>query len=94
MEEVKVYTEKEAVIKLGDANWQVKNNGLEIKLEFGSFVEAFGFMTKVAILAEKHNHHPEWFNVYNKVNIRLSTHDHGGITDQDFKLLKLIDNQK
>lgn len=94
MEEVKVYSEIEAKEELINSEWEVKDNGLEIKLVFGSFVEAFGFMSKVAILAEKQNHHPEWFNVYNKVNIRLTTHDKGGITAADFNLAELIDKQK
>jgi 4a-hydroxytetrahydrobiopterin dehydratase len=59
---------------------------------FGNFIEAFGFMTKVALLAEKANHHPEWTNVYNKVDIKLSTHDAGNIiTDKDRKLAETID---
>lgn len=53
---------------------------------FGNFVEAFAFMTAVAIEAEKRNHHPEWSNVYNKVNVTLTTHDSGGVTEQDVAL--------
>lgn len=60
------------------------------EFKFPSFVAAFGFMTQVAILAEKANHHPEWFNVYNKVNISLTTHDAGGISTRDFALAKQI----
>jgi 4a-hydroxytetrahydrobiopterin dehydratase len=59
---------------------------------FGNFIEAFGFMTKVALLAEKANHHPEWTNVYNTVVIKLSTHDAGNVvTDKDRKLAEAID---
>ena len=59
--------------------------------EFKNFVEAFGFMTKVALKAEKMNHHPEWSNVYGKVEIKLSTHDAGGLTELDVKLARAID---
>lgn len=59
---------------------------------FSNFIEAFAFMTKVALLAEKANHHPEWTNVYNKVVIKLSTHDAGNVvTDKDRKLAEDID---
>jgi 4a-hydroxytetrahydrobiopterin dehydratase len=60
--------------------------------KFKDFVEAFGFMTRVAILAEKLNHHPEWNNVYNRVSITLTTHDVGGLSGLDIKLAGLIDN--
>ena len=56
------------------------------KFEFKDFDQAFGFMTRVAQVAEKMNHHPEWFNVYNKVEVTLSTHDAGGVTELDVKL--------
>lgn len=72
--------------------WKEQNNQLVRNFEFKDFVEAFSFMTKVALLAEKHNHHPEWSNVYNKVEIRLSTHDAGNIiTDKDRKLAAAIE---
>jgi len=65
---------------------------LEKTFTFENFIEAFAFMTKVALLAEKANHHPEWTNVYNKVVIKLSTHDAGNIvTDKDRKLAEAID---
>ncbi len=73
-------------------NWKEENNSLNQTFEFNNFIEAFGFMTKVAIIAEKMNHHPSWNNVYNKVNISLSTHDAGDIvTDKDRKLASEID---
>jgi 4a-hydroxytetrahydrobiopterin dehydratase len=65
--------------------------GIEKNYAFKDFVEAFGFMCRVALHAEKTNHHPEWFNVYNKVNVKLSTHDAGGITDKDIKLAGLME---
>jgi 4a-hydroxytetrahydrobiopterin dehydratase len=72
--------------------WEEKNNTLVRKFEFKTFSEAFAFMTRVALEAEKMDHHPDWSNVYNKVEIRLSTHDAGDIvTEKDRKLAKKID---
>jgi 4a-hydroxytetrahydrobiopterin dehydratase len=59
--------------------------------KFTDFNQAWGFMTRVALAAEKLDHHPEWFNVYNRVDIVLSTHDAGGLSDRDITLAKLID---
>ena len=67
-------------------NWSLLDGKLHRDFKFGNFVEAFGFMTSAAIEAEKMNHHPEWFNVYSKVSIDLTTHDAGGITELDFAL--------
>jgi len=58
---------------------------------FADFNEAFGFMTRVAIMAEKLDHHPEWFNVWNRVEVTLSTHDAGGLTERDLKLAEIMD---
>ena len=72
--------------------WGEKNNYLQKEFVFKDFKEAFAFMTKVAELAEKMNHHPLWTNVYNKVKIQLNTHDAGDIvTEKDRKLAKAID---
>ena len=72
--------------------WEEKNNQLYKKFEFKNFSEAFGFMTRVAIEAEKMNHHPLWTNVYNRVEFWLSTHDAGDIvTEKDHKLAAKID---
>ena len=60
-------------------------------LRFADFNEAFGFMTRVALMAEKMDHHPDWFNVYNRVEITLSTHDAGGVTERDIRLARFID---
>lgn len=72
-------------------NWTFVNDGIEKKFEFKNFNEALGFIVQVGLLAETKNHHPELFNVYNKVNIRLSTHDANGVTSKDFDLAKAID---
>jgi len=66
-------------------------DAIEKSFQFKSFNEAWGFMNRVALAAEKLNHHPEWFNVYNRVDILLSTHDCGGLSDLDVKLAKRID---
>lgn len=72
--------------------WREENNTLIKTFEFKDFVEAFSFMTKVALLAEKMNHHPYWINVYNRVEIRLNTLDAGGVvTEKDYALAKAID---
>lgn len=72
--------------------WQTTNNTLERTFLFPNFIEAFAFMTKVAMLAEFHQHHPDWSNVWNKVTIRLSTHDEGNIiTKKDVDLANAID---
>lgn len=74
------------------AGWRIANGKLNKTFEFASFVQAFGFMTQVAMEAEKLNHHPEWFNVYSKVTIDLVTHDVGGISNYDFRLAGVIDS--
>lgn len=72
--------------------WEEKDNSLNRTFEFSDFSEAFAFMTRVAILAEKLGHHPEWSNVYNKVTIKLTTHDAGNVvTENDRTLAKEID---
>jgi 4a-hydroxytetrahydrobiopterin dehydratase len=75
--------------------WVEKNNKLTKSFKFSDFQEAFAFMTRVAFLAEKHNHHPNWSNVYNTVEIELTTHDKGNIiTEKDRKLAEAIDKIK
>ncbi|HZW59745.1 MAG TPA: 4a-hydroxytetrahydrobiopterin dehydratase [Woeseiaceae bacterium] len=66
--------------------WSLHDGKLTREFHFANFVDAFGFMTRAAIEAEKMNHHPEWFNVYNKVKVRLTSHDAGGITNRDIAL--------
>ncbi len=70
----------------GVPGWQVIDGKLRQEYKFANFVEAIGFMTRAAIEAEKMNHHPEWFNVYSKVNVDLVTHSAGGISELDFEL--------
>lgn len=64
---------------------------IEVDLEFGDFNEAFAFMTRIALHAEKVDHHPEWSNVYNKVHVRLTTHDAGGLSARDIAMARFID---
>jgi 4a-hydroxytetrahydrobiopterin dehydratase len=71
--------------------WKVVNGKVNKTFKFDDFVQAFSFMTSVAMEAEKMNHHPEWFNVYNTVRIDLITHDVGGISNYDIKLAKTMD---
>ena len=72
------------------AEWGLKEAKLHRQFVFGNFIEAFGFMSQVALLAETANHHPDWSNVYNRVEIYLTTHDAGGITERDFDLAERI----
>ena len=75
---------------LNVADWDFKDNAIEKKFVFKDFKQALGFMVQVGLLAEKKNHHPELFNVYNKITIRLNTHDAKGVTEKDFDLAKAI----
>ena len=70
--------------------WTLEHGKLHREFKFGRFTEAFGFMTKAAIEAEKMDHHPEWSNVYSKVNVDLTTHSAGGITTLDFQLAGIM----
>ncbi len=73
------------------SSWECIENAIEKKFRFKNFLEAMVFINKVAVLAEDMNHHPDWNNVYNKVTIRLFTHDLGGITYKDIELARAID---
>jgi 4a-hydroxytetrahydrobiopterin dehydratase len=73
-------------------NWDFENEGIVKKFQFKNFIEAMGFIVKVGLIAEKMNHHPNWSNVYNIVEISLNTHDAGDIvTEKDYELAKAID---
>ncbi|MYL97676.1 4a-hydroxytetrahydrobiopterin dehydratase [Novosphingobium sp. FGD1] len=75
------------------AGWALcrEGHGIERELRFADFNAAFGFMTRVALHAEKHDHHPEWFNVYNRVCIVLTTHEAGGLSERDVEMARFID---
>jgi 4a-hydroxytetrahydrobiopterin dehydratase len=72
--------------------WQLVNGKLHKEFQFKDFNQAFGFMTKAAMHAEKMDHHPEWFNVYNRLKVDLMTHDASGITENDIKLAKILNS--
>ena len=72
--------------------WSLKDGKLHKEFEFESFNQAFGFMARASMEIEKLNHHPEWFNVYNKISIDLMTHDAGGITENDIQLAKILNS--
>ena len=72
--------------------WTIKEEKLHKDFEFEDFNQAFGFMTRAALHIEKMNHHPEWFNVYNKITVDLTTHDAGGITENDIELAKILNS--
>jgi 4a-hydroxytetrahydrobiopterin dehydratase len=93
----------EAMVKLNDQEiqirmssidpvWVLKGKFIHRDVLFKNFIEAFSFMTAVALVAEKRDHHPNWKNVYNKVTIALNTHDVDGLSDEDFALAKAIDH--
>lgn len=86
------YTEEKISAALQNLkDWYFIDNAIEKKFQFRDFVTALGFIVKVGLIAEKKNHHPELYNVYNKLTIRLATHDADGVTNKDFELAKAID---
>jgi 4a-hydroxytetrahydrobiopterin dehydratase len=74
------------------SGWSIKEEKLHRDFEFDDFNQVFGFMTRAAMHIEKMNHHPEWFNVYNKLTVDLMTHDAGGITQNDIELAKILNS--
>jgi 4a-hydroxytetrahydrobiopterin dehydratase len=89
---MQTYTEAAAIPFLDNLKeWHFKENAIEKDFKFKNFTQALGFIVQVGVLAERMNHHPELFNVYNKVNIRLNTHDSGGVTTKDFDLATQIE---
>lgn len=84
--------ERDALIA-AHPEWSLTREGkaVERSFKFGNFSEAWGFMSRIALLAEAHDHHPEWFNVYNRVEITLTTHDAGGLSARDVKMVKAIE---
>ena len=91
---MKKLTEEEINERLAtlDPDWILEDDFIKKEFVFDNFIIAFGFMTSVAMVAEKAGHHPNWKNVYNKVSIALSTHEAGGLTENDFDLAFTIDN--
>ncbi|HET8848740.1 MAG TPA: 4a-hydroxytetrahydrobiopterin dehydratase [Marinobacter sp.] len=91
------YTSVECKTELATLNtdlanpWELEDDKLTKTFTFSNFVTAFGFMTQAAIVAEKSNHHPEWFNVYKTVKVQLTTHDAGGISAKDFDLARQME---
>lgn len=81
----------DALDALSDWDYDEGRDAIVRRVSFGDFAEAFGFMARVAILAEKADHHPEWSNVYNRVEILLTTHDAGGLSHRDVELATAID---
>ncbi|HEY7305349.1 MAG TPA: 4a-hydroxytetrahydrobiopterin dehydratase [Bryobacteraceae bacterium] len=73
------------------SGWAIQNGKLHREYKFPDFAHAFGFMATAAVQIEKMNHHPEWFNVYNRVTVDLTTHDSGGITQNDVELARTLD---
>lgn len=71
--------------------WTGGDDFIKKVFRFEDFAEAFGFMTRIAIIADKMDHHPEWFNVYNRVDVTLTTHDAGGVTDKDIALAEAME---
>ena len=74
------------------SGWNVKDDKLHKEFQFDNFNQAFGFMTRAAMEIEKMNHHPEWFNVYNRITVDLTTHESGGITNNDVNLAKILNS--
>ena len=74
------------------SGWDVKDGKLHKEFQFDNFNQAFGFMTRAAMEIEKMNHHPEWFNVYNRITVDLTTHDAGGITNNDVNLARILNS--
>ena len=72
--------------------WEYADDGIECSFEFKNFKEAFTVMTRIAFEAEAQQHHPDWSNVYNRLYVRLSTHDANGVTSKDFRLAQSIEN--
>ena len=85
-------SEEEAAEQIASMDgWSLGGGAISKKFQFATFSEAFGFMARAALAAEKMDHHPEWTNVYNTVSVRLTTHDAGGLTRNDIELARLMD---
>jgi 4a-hydroxytetrahydrobiopterin dehydratase len=82
---------KNAIAELGKSGWAHANKKIRKEFKFANFRDAFAFMTRCAMEIEKMDHHPEWFNVYNKLTVELTTHDAGDVTERDIKLAGIMD---
>ncbi len=91
VEKLSATARETALASLGDWTYDPRGDAIAREFRFRDFSEAFGFMARVALLAEKAGHHPNWSNVYNKVSISLSTHDAGGLSQKDIDLASKID---
>jgi len=92
MADMQKLSDSELQSALGDLkDWKLVKGKLHREYKFADFIHAFGFMATAALGIEKMNHHPEWFNVYNRVTVDLTTHDAAGITKRDIELAKLLD---
>ena len=88
---MKPFTELQILSRLKDLEgWEYEDNATHTTFEFDDFKDAFSVMTRIAFEVEKINHHPDWSNVYNTLQISLSTHDAGGVTEKDFQLATII----
>lgn len=86
------FSEKEIKQRLEELdNWNYKSEAIQTTYTFKNFKDAFAAMTRIAFEVEKVNHHPDWKNVYNRLEISLTTHEEGGVTEKDFELAKIID---
>ena len=93
MAEIRKLSDAEVSARLSEVpGWAIVEGKLQKTFQFPSFVHAFGFMSRVALVAEAMNHHPEWFNVYSKIIVDLTTHDAGGITQNDIILAKILNS--
>lgn len=91
IEQLNEHERAAALDALGEWDYDETRDALTRQFVFADFVEAFGFMTRVAIIAEKSDHHPEWSNIYNRVDVLLTTHDAGGLSTRDVALATAID---
>ena len=92
VEKLSAAERKAALAKLKGWKKVTGRDAIHKAYRFTDFNEAFGFMSRVALMAEKMDHHPEWFNVYNRVEVTLSTHDAGGLSERDVRLARFIDS--
>jgi 4a-hydroxytetrahydrobiopterin dehydratase len=91
MEKLSPESAQAALADLPDWQYDADHGAITRRFRFADFVQAFGFMTQIALAAEKHNHHPEWSNVYNSVTMTWTTHDAGGLTERDLRLARIAD---